>query len=949
MPIPQLKIYQKTWKTTNAEESPKKKSRPRFWWWRRALVVALVLALISGTGLVAAFAWFSRDLPDPNKLLTRNVAQSTRIYDRSGETILYEIHGDVKRTIVQLEDVPVNLKNATIVAEDRHFYEHKGFSVTGFLRAIWINVTSVGQRRPGGSTITQQLIKNAILGPEKRITRKIKELVLAYQIERKFSKDQILKMYFNEIPYGSVAYGVESASQIYFGKGVKTLTLAESAILASLPKSPTYYSPYGSHVDDLFTRQRYILDQMAELGYITREQAEEAKNTSLVFKQVRESIVAPHFVFYVKELLTEKYGEKTVEQGGLKVVTTLDTFKQEVAERAVKNGLDKVRQLGGSNAALVAIDPKTGEIVSMVGSADYFDTEHDGNVNVTLRPRQPGSSFKPVVYATAFAKGYTPETMLFDVATNFGGSPPYVPSNYNNRENGPLSMRKALAGSLNIPAVKTLYLAGIKNAIENAQKLGYTTLTDPDRYGLSLVLGGAEVKLIEHVSAFTVFAREGLRHPTSAILRVEDRDGKVLVESKPEENRVMDEEIARNINSILSDNSARSFIFGSRSPLVLSDRPVAAKTGTTNDFRDGWTIGYTPSLAAGVWVGNNDNTAMTRGADGVVVAAPIWHAYMEELLHDTPVETFKPPKPKKVDKSMLNGQIDLVRTVKVDSLTGREIPSECLADYPDEYVSEKTVKETHTILYYVQKDKPLAEPPSDPAKDPQFSRWEEAVQRWASGQLGYVTPSHPLEKESCSLRRKKPKDSGVVAIAKPADNATITSSPLTIELDVPGSYELDRAEIYLDGSLLGTIDQSPYTQSYDISQKTNGFYALRVLLYNKKNEAVEKNLTLNLLLSSQTPTLLFSAPSANAVLTESDFPLTLSGLVYHPKGVDSVTIFLLADEQPALIKKITELISPRFETVWESAPAPGQYRLFLEVTTDDDSVSQSDYLPITIN
>ena len=300
MPIPQLTPYQKTWKATNAEEKPKpadKKLRPRFWWWRRAVVVAVILILLGGIIVVGAFAWFSRDLPDPNKLLTRNVAQSTRIYDRTGTQILYEIHGDEKRTIVQLEDIPDNLKNATIVAEDRQFYEHKGVSITGLIRAVWINVTSIGQRRPGGSTITQQLVKNAILGPDKKITRKIKEWVLAYQIERKFSKDQILKMYFNEIPYGSVAYGVESAAQTYFGKSAKNLNLAEAAIIAALPKSPTYYSPFGSHVDELIGRQQYIIDQMAELGYITKDQAAEAKDSKLEFKKLRENIEAPHFVF----------------------------------------------------------------------------------------------------------------------------------------------------------------------------------------------------------------------------------------------------------------------------------------------------------------------------------------------------------------------------------------------------------------------------------------------------------------------------------------------------------------------------------------------------------------------------------------------------------------------------------------------------------------------------
>ncbi len=947
MPIPQLTPYQKTWKATNAEEKPKpadKKLRPRFWWWRRAVVVAVILILLGGIIVVGAFAWFSRDLPDPNKLLTRNVAQSTRIYDRTGTQILYEIHGDEKRTIVQLEDIPDNLKNATIVAEDRQFYEHKGVSITGLIRAVWINVTSIGQRRPGGSTITQQLVKNAILGPDKKITRKIKEWVLAYQIERKFSKDQILKMYFNEIPYGSVAYGVESAAQTYFGKSAKNLNLAEAAIIAALPKSPTYYSPFGSHVDELIGRQQYIIDQMAELGYITKDQAAEAKDSKLEFKKLRENIEAPHFVFYVKELLTEKYGEKLVEQGGLKVTTTLDMYKQDAAEKAITDGMAKVRQYNGSNASLVALDPKTGEILSLVGSADYFDTEHDGNVDVALRPRQPGSSFKPIVYATAFSKGYSPQTMLFDVTTNFGN---YTPHNYDGREHGPVSMRQALAGSLNIPAVKTLYLAGLKNVLENAHAMGYSTLNDEERYGLSLVLGGGEVKLLEHVSAFSVFAREGLRHPTVAILKVEDKDGKVLEESKPEESRVLDEEVARNINSILTDNNARSFIFGGRSPLILSDRVVAAKTGTTNDFRDAWTIGYTPSLAAGVWVGNNDNTEMKSGADGVVVAAPIWHQFMETLLAGTPSETFKPPKSINTDKMMLNGQIDEVHTVKVDSLTGRVIPDECLNTYPKEYIAEKTYKETHTILYYVNKDKPLDPAPSDPQKDPQFNRWEEGVQRWAGGQPGYVTSSKPLEKESCSLRKDGSKEKDAVAVLSPADNAVITSSPLKITVRVDAAYKLDRVELYLDSTKLGSLTESPFSFEADVSKKTNGFYTLKSLFYDKSGGVVEIDRTLNLLLSSESPTYTFTTPTQNAALTQADFPFTISGYAYHPKSITSVAVYLLGTE-PQLIQKTTELTSNRFQVTWAAAPPAGSYRLYLEVKLEDGTTDLSDYRTVTI-
>ncbi|MBU1149303.1 transglycosylase domain-containing protein, partial [Patescibacteria group bacterium] len=550
MPIPQL-----TWKDQQKKDNPgRKKSFFKNGRWKKNFWPILGITFIAGViVVVGVIAWFSKDLPDPEQLIEREIAQSTKIYDRSGETILYEISGDERRTIIPLEQIPDYMEQATLAAEDHNFYQHTGFNLKRIFTAIIKDVLQ-GRKAEGASTITQQFVKNAILTTEKTWARKIKEVILAYQIERKFSKDQILQMYLNEIPYGSTYYGVESATNGYFGKSATDLSMGEAALLAALPQSPTYYSPFGSHVDALIWRQRWVLDQMVELGFISEEEATAAKNEELVYSYRATSISAPHFVMYVKELLTEKYGEKAIEQGGLKVFTTLDMYKQEIAEQAIEEGAAKYEQYGASNAALLSLDPKTGEILAMVGSRDYFDQENDGNVNVTIRDRQPGSSFKPIAYAAAFQKGFTPETMLFDLVTNFSASgTPYIPKNYDFSEHGPVTMRQALAGSLNIPAVKTLYLAGVDNVLDLSHELGYTTLNDRERYGLSLVLGGGEVKLIDHVSAFSVFAREGLRHPTTAILRVEDSSGKILEQKQDIETEVLDTETCRLLNDVLSD------------------------------------------------------------------------------------------------------------------------------------------------------------------------------------------------------------------------------------------------------------------------------------------------------------------------------------------------------------------------------------------------------------
>ena len=742
MPIPQLKV--KSVFTQDPEKAWKKNQKNSAWkkiWSNRKRLAALLTIFIAFTALVffIGIIWISRDLPNPNQLINREIAQSTKIYDRTGEHVLYEIHGDQKRTLVSLDEIPLYVRQATISIEDKNFYKHGGFSIWAMARTVVTNV--LYRKSAGGSTLTQQFIKNAVLTNEKSVTRKIKELILAQQIEKKFSKDEILQMYLNEIPYGSNAYGVEAASQKYFGKDVKNITLAEAAVLAALPQSPSRYSPYGSNQDILIGRKNYILDLMSEQGYISETERDSAKKEVIKFQKPEASITAPHFIMYIKSLLSDKYGEKTLEQGGLKIYTTIDFNKQKIADQVVTEKTKNYQtKYNANNAALVAIDPKNGQVLAMVGSRDYFDDSIQGQVNVATSLRQPGSSIKPIVYASLFEKGYTPNTILYDVVTNFSNnSTPYIPHNYNLKEYGPVSIRKALAGSLNIPAVKALYLTGVNSVIELAHALGYSSLNEKD-LGLSLVLGGGEVKLLEHTNAFSAFARDGEVSTIVTILKVEDKNGKVLEEWQPSSKKVITSQTARLINSVLSDNSSRSFIFGEKNNLTLSDRPVAAKTGTTNDYHDAWAIGYTPSLVTGVWVGNTDNKQMKAGSDGSVLAAPVWKTFMSQVLAGTPVENFKEPENVKTGKGVIDGILPILGTTPIDKRTG-QIASQ---NTPIEFVENKNIYDNHSILYYVDKNDPLGPPPTTPANDPQFNNWENAIIGWAKKNNQVVSSSTPV-------------------------------------------------------------------------------------------------------------------------------------------------------------------------------------------------------------
>lgn len=609
---------------------------------------------------LALFIYYAKDLPRPEKFTERVFAQSTKIYDRTGKVLLYELYGEEKREIIPLGEVPEYLKQAIVSAEDANFYSHFGIDFGGILRAVRINLQL---KKPiyGGSTISQQLIRSTFLTREKTIKRKIREIILTLELERRYSKDQILEWYLNQIPFGPNIYGVETASKTFFNKSTKDLSLAETATLAALIQAPSYLSPYGEHRDDLLTRKNYVLDRMVEENYLMREKAEEAKNEELKFAEIRQSIKAPHFVLYIQEYLFNKYGKTFLEEEGFKIYTTLDWELQETAEKTVAEGVEKNKAYGAYNAALVAIDPKTGEILSMVGSADWFgkpypegcdltpevDCLFDPKVNVATYKigRQPGSALKPFVYATAFQKGYDDKYIVVDEETNFGlwGNKPYIPQNYDGRFRGPVTLRQGLSQSLNIPSIKVLlYLAGLEESLENIKKFGITTLNQSSSYyGPAIVLGGGEVKLLDLTSSYGVFANDGSRVPPISILRIEDANGNIIEENKKTPKRILEENAARLINDVLSDNEARTPIFGSRSVMYFENYDVAAKTGTTDDFRDGWIVGYTPSIVVGVWTGNNDNTPM-RKEPGIVIAGPIWRAFLTEVLPKFPKENFAP-------------------------------------------------------------------------------------------------------------------------------------------------------------------------------------------------------------------------------------------------------------------------------------------------------------------
>lgn len=726
-------------------------------WFRRNIkdiVIDFSIILFAGGIILAAgiLFWVSTlEIPDLSAFEERRVLQSTKIYDRTGEILLYDLHQDVRRTVVPFENISRHLKNATIAIEDDNFYNHYGIEPLSILRAVIANFQQgdlLGGQ--GGSTITQQVIKNSILQKEKTVTRKVKEWILAIKLERILSKDEILSIYLNESPYGGTIYGVEEAAQSFFGKSAADVTLAESAYLAALPQLPTFYSPYGNNKASLDERKNLVLERMLVKDFITEEEYNEAKDTEVQFQpQALTGIRAPHFVMFIREYLAEKYGEEALAERGLKVITTLDWELQKEAERIVfEKGESNVDRFNADNAGMIATDPKTGDLLVMVGSRDYFSEEIDGNFNVTLAERQPGSSIKPFIYATAFSKGFLPDTVVFDVRTQFSPacpadsfsseSPCYSPNNYNNKFLGPVSLRNALAQSLNIPAVKALYLAGVKDSLKLAADMGITSLTDPERYGLTLVLGGGEVKLIDMTYAYGVFANKGVRAEPRSILRIEDNRGNVVEENQVQTQKVLDENVALMISDVLSDNVARTPLWGANSLVNFPNRSVASKTGSTNNLRDAWLMGYAPNLAVGTWVGNNDNSPMGGGLSGLIVT-PMWREFMDIALEKLPEESFEQPNINRV------GVKPIIRGEYIDTSNLLSLIEE-----GDEIDISSIYQNIHSILHFVDKSNPLGPDPINPHSDQQYQNWEYAVQLWKNQTYGTTESGEGTPAEDAS-------------------------------------------------------------------------------------------------------------------------------------------------------------------------------------------------------
>lgn len=738
--------------------------------------------------------WFSIDLPTPGKLSNSELKSSTKILDKE-DVLLYSMYKDYNRIYVKLDSIPDDLKNATIVAEDAEFYQNKGFSLRGYLRAARDIVFK--RKLTGGSTLTQQLVKNVLLTPERSISRKIKELILSIEVESRYSKDEILEMYLNDVPYGGTAVGIEAASNLYFGKHVGELNLSESAFLAGLPQAPSYYSPYINSDKAYIERTEYVLRRLEEEGYISSKQKEAALEEAENFKFTKRdtSIKAPHFVMYVRAQLVEMFGEAMVEKGNLEVKTTLDYDIQEKAEGIVKEELDKLKGYNVGNGASVALDVKTGGILAMVGSKDYFNTENDGNFNAATGIRQPGSSLKPIMYAAAFEKGYTPSNVIMDTRTDFySGNPAdkvYSPENYDSKYRGPVQLRFALGNSLNVPAVKMLSRIGIKPVMQKAYDMGIEnwqpTSANIRNVGLSLVLGGREATLLQITSAYSVFANEGVKKSIFSISEVKDEKGNVIYKHTDRSGqRVLSEEIAFLISHILLDNNARADAFGERSWLVVPGKTVAAKTGTTDMKRDNWTIGYTPSFVVGVWVGNNDNSEMNpKIASGITGATPIWNKIMQQLLKDKPDEQFvKPDKVMAMEIDAFSGGLPvgdhskrteyfikgteptttspIYKKLKISKYQGNKLANRDEIEHGDYDLKEYVVFEE-----------------MDPVSQDGKNRWQEAIDKWLRETYSADHSEYypPTEVSDYKYEEKKKEEKTPTVTPTPQESVTPTFTP----------------------------------------------------------------------------------------------------------------------------------------------------------------------------
>jgi 1A family penicillin-binding protein len=922
-------------------------------WDKKTLTKNIILGgialFLAGTiFLLGSFAWLSRDLPDPNQLTLRDVPQSTKIYDASGEVLLYEISGGENRTLVPLEELPEYIGHAVITAEDRSFYEHNGIDFRGIARALFFNVVTLDATGQGASTITQQLVKNAILSNEQTYTRKIKEMILAFALERRYTKDEILQLYINEIPYGSVNYGIEAAAQDYYGKAASELSLAEAATLAALPQAPTTYI---NNPDRLKVRRDWVLTSMVELEYLTQEEADIALAEESPLQFEENEISGLHFVLWVKEQLEEEYGERMVEQGGLTVITTLDADMQLIAEEAVENNrVERSETYGFNNSGLVAMDPDNGHIVSMVGSADYFDDDIQGQVNVTMRPLQPGSSFKPIIYTAAFEAGYTPNTIVWDALTNFGTSTgTYTPNNYNLETIGPVTLRKALQGSLNIPAVKVLYLIGVESGLDFAERLGYSTFEDRSRFGLSIVLGGAEVELLEHVTAYSVFANEGTLYEPVSILSVEDADGEMLQEWEEVAGEdALDGKYARMITNVLSDNNARAYAFGTGSYLQLGSRPVAAKTGTTNDYNDAWTIGYTPSLVAGVWTGNTDGTQMNRGSGGSSVAAPIWNEFMYGALADQPVEFFSPAEIPVTGKSMLDGKIP-AQTVTIDKASGKLATDRT----PESYQEEVSCGDYHTILTYVDRGDPLGPAPKNPERDGAYTSWEAGVQAWLTehnenledGEVALEICEIPTEEDDVHVKANEPR----INIESP-DNKDEVARSFTAEVTGFAPRGIDRIEYAIDGTVIETTSNQKKANLSLPSWVTAGTHTLTVTVYDDVDNSNTDDIKIDVTEGATTEIGYTISNPFNGQTIEKTAPTYTMTLESSNAGNIAMLEVIATNLWTGASVTIDTVSGPgSFQSVQWALGDVAEYQITARATTTDGEVIDSSPITVTLS
>lgn len=744
----------------------------------------LISSIVIVLGATLFLFWAaSLKTPDLSSFDDRLLGQSAKIYDRTGNILLYDLSQRVRRTVVPFNAISPYIKQATIAIEDIDFYNHGGIKATSIIRAIIANIFDF-KFSQGGSTITQQVVKNSLLTKDKDISRKVKEWILAIKLEQTTDKDSILNLYLNDSPYGGSIYGVEEATQAFFAKKASDVTLAEAAYIAALPQAPSLYSPYGQNKRLLVERKNLVLKKMYENKFITEEQYSKALKEEVVFQpKTVGGIKAPHFVMFVKEYLEKKYGEEMLQTGGFKVITTLDWTLQQKAEEIVGRYVKtNEKKFNASNAALVATDPRTGQILTMVGSRDYFDKEIDGNFNVATARRQPGSAFKPFVYALGFNKGMTPSTPVYDVPTQFNSSCSfdntpssptvdcYNPQNYEGGYKGLMSIRTALAESRNIPAVRILHIVGVDDSIKLAEAMGVQNLGKASQYGLSLALGGGEVSVLDMTSAYGVFANNGEKQNTTPILKIETNDSVTVEEFSTTTKQVLNKQSALLINDVLSDPYARAPIFGSR---YFGDRQVAIKTGTTNSSRDAWMIGYTPSISVGSWMGNNNNTPMVQQASARIIG-PMWKEFMDFALTKVPDETFEEPEP-------------VSSSTKPFLLGNWKGPG----------------NEVHSELYWLNRNDIQGNAPGYNSNDPLFKYFENGVQNWAATQGSYFVTSNSQSINTSGFKVVYPQ------------NATSLSKDQRVSIQVEGfTDQSTQVEYYVNGTLIGKSTESPFNFSF---------------------------------------------------------------------------------------------------------------------------------------